>query len=158
MTAMASARVPLSEEGLTFWTDLTAECHRYTAAVNDAISTRDLAPEQFLQWTHGRELLICKHGCPSTTVQLSMEFLSWGPVIRARVTGEQTRGVEFRPEEWEVTVSKDLDGAVVAIFDEGRSFSPHDLARYVIQAFHRAYPGVSLPYNYRPPGGAGDRV
>ena len=146
MTAAVMVPVPLSREGLTFWEELRAECQRYTAATNGAISSQGLAPDSLVEFDSGLELQISKAAPPSASTRLAIEFHSWGPVIRGKVTGHE-RNTEFCVEEWEVPIAKDLDGAVVAIFGEGRSFSPQDLARYVIQGFRCYYPAVSLPYD-----------
>lgn len=144
MAAAVMVPVPLSQEGLTFWEELRAECHRYTAASNGAISSQGLAPDSLMEFDNGLELHIRKSAPPSASTRLAIEFCSWGPVIRGKVTASE-RNSESCIEEWEVPLAKDLDGTVVAIFGEGRSFSPQDLARYVIQGFRRYYPAVSLP-------------
>jgi hypothetical protein len=148
MTAAALAPAPLSQEALTFWEDLSAECKRYTAATNTSLASSGLPADQLLRCTDDGDLHVLKSAPPSTSVQLALNFFSWGPVIRGRVTGRETDQAAFCQEEWEVPIAKDLDGAVVAIFGEGRSFSPQDLARYLMQAFRRCYPAVVLPCEF----------
>ncbi len=145
MTA-AMVQAPLAPEALAFWAELIAECDRYTAAINGVISSQGLAPHNLLECRHGRELHIRKSAPPSTSTSVAIDFFSWGPVIHGKVTGRGKES-EFCLEEWEVPIARDLDGAVVAIFDQGRSFSPEDLARYILQGFRCYYPAVSLPYD-----------
>ena len=146
MTAAAMVRAPLTLEGLAFWEELITECDRYTAAINGVISAQGLGTEHLLDFTRDRGLHIRKCASPSASTSLAIEFFSWGPVIRGKLSGrEQDSDVCLK--EWEVPLARDLDGTVVAIFDEGRSFSPEDLARYVIQGFRCYYPALSLPYH-----------
>jgi len=42
-------------------------------------------------------------------------------------------------------IATDLDNQIVAIYDEGRSFSPHEVASYLTQCFHRCHPHISFP-------------
>lgn len=139
MTAAAMVRTPLAPEGLTFWEELSAQCDRYTAIINGAISAQSFAQGQLLECRHGREIQIRKPAPPSASARLAIDFFSWGPVIRGKVSGSL--------DEWEAPIARDLDGEVVAVLGEGRSFSPKDLARYVVQGFRCYYPSVSLPYD-----------
>jgi hypothetical protein len=150
MSAAVMVRAPLGQEALAFWEDLIGECDRYTSAINAAISSQGVPPDQFLECGHEHELHMRKSTPPSPGVRMAIDFLSWGPVIRGRVTGQETKDSEFCVEEWEVPIAKDLDGAVIAIFDEGRSFSPQELARYVVQTFRPCYPAISLPCERNP--------
>ena len=152
MTAATMAQTPLSREGFTFWEDLIAECKRYAATINAEVSSKGLAADQFLRCDSNSELHIQKAAPPSASIRLTIDFFSWGPVIRGQVTGRETDAANLYREEWEVPIAKDLDGAVIGIFGEGRSFSPHDLARYLVQTLRRCYPGVTLPCECRPAG------
>ena len=42
-------------------------------------------------------------------------------------------------------IAIDRDNEIVAIFDEGRSFSPHEVASYLMRYFHSCYPAISFP-------------
>lgn len=145
MTAAVRVQAPLALEGVAFWDTLVAECDRQIGATNRVISAYGLPPDQLLEFTHQREVQIRKPAPPSASTQLSIDFFSWGPVIRGKTNGRE-KDSEFSLGQWDMPIAKDLDGTVVAIFDEGRSFSPKDLARYLIQGFRRYYPAVSLPY------------
>lgn len=144
MTAAATRHPPLSHEGFTFWRDLIEKCERYTAAMNAAISERGLAPDQRLECHHDRELQISKIAPPAIKIRLDLDFFSWGPIVRGKITGQEGKDREFCLEEWEIPIAQDLDGSVIAIFDQGRSFSAQDLACYVLQAFRPCYPDLSL--------------
>jgi len=150
MSATAMAPLPLGREGQAFWEELIVECKRYAAAINGAVSRQGFPSEDLVACGHDRELQIRKSVCPSTCIKLAIEFFPWGPVIIGTVTGRQAENLDFSAEEWEIPLGKDLDGSVVAIFNEGRSFSPGDLARYVAQTFRRCYPAVSLPCECNP--------
>jgi len=144
--ASASAPIPLYDEGKKYWQDLTDECKRYVECVNATLARNGINADGLLQCSAANEsLYITKTGLPSTRVNLTLDFRSWGPVIGATVCGQQRDGKGFLPREFELPIAIDLDGQVVAIYDEGRSFSPHDVASYLKQCFHSCYPGVSLP-------------
>jgi hypothetical protein len=88
-----------------------------------------------------RPLKVCtsletKH--PSTRVKLTLNFLSCGPKIDGTIDGQQTHGTGFLPHEFELPIAMDLDSQMVAIYDEGRSFSPHEVANDLTQYFHWA--------------------
>ena len=90
------------------------------------------------------DLRMSKSGHPSTTVKLIIGYYPWGPMLSLAITGHQTEDWEFFPEECEMPIAMDVDGSVVAIYEEGRSFSPRELATYLTQAFRRCFPGVCL--------------
>jgi hypothetical protein len=144
--ASASAPNPLYDEGKQYWMDLTNECKRYVECVNAALGQHGIGADGFVTCAPGEESLeIFRARYPSTHVKLTLNFLSWGPVISATITGQQREGKVFLPQELELPIAIDLDSRTVAIYDEGRSFSPHEVASYFTQYFHRCYPLISLP-------------
>jgi len=143
--ATSVAPVPLYQEATEYWQTLTEECERLTRAINEAASEKGVRPDELVQWHPGSSIRMTKLGCPSTSVQVSIDFPSWGPLISGSITGRPDRKRTFKPDNFEMPIARDLDGQVVAIFDEGRSFSPRELACYLAQSFHRCYPRISLP-------------
>ena len=65
-------------------------------------------------------------------------------MISVSVTGDEAEDLEFFPQEFELPIATDLDGSIVAIFEEGRSFSPRELATYLAQSLRRCFPGLRL--------------
>lgn len=143
--ATSPARLPLFEEGKQYWEQLISECRRQATDINSAICQRGLSDGDGIQCESGTGLHIMRSSVPSTEIQARMEFRPWGPVIDGFITGHEAEDLKFFPEEFEITIAKDLDGTVVAIFDEGRSLSPQELAAYLTQHFRRCFPGISLP-------------
>lgn len=144
--ASVSAPVRLYDEGKRYWQDLTDECKRYVECVNATLVRNGVHPNGLIQCDAASESLhIVSTSHPSTTVKLTLTFRSWGPVISATITGRQSDGNDFFPQEVELPIAMDLDNQIVAIYDEGRSFSPGEVASYVTQSFHRCYPRISLP-------------
>lgn len=142
--AAISAPTPLYLEGNEYWKQLLDECKRQTEVINSVVSEKGLSSDYYVQCTTGPELRMLKSANPSTTVKLIIGFYAWGPMLSLAITGHQSDDWEFFPEECEMPVATDTDGAIVAIFDEGRSFSPRELAAYLTQAFRRCFPGVCL--------------
>jgi hypothetical protein len=131
--------VPMFHEGLTFWENLIDECRSRIQGINAA--TGDA-----IRFDADRSgLCMRKESEPSTVIRAGINFEVWGPIFSARITGQETPLRRFPTAEVETPLAQDLDGSVVAIFDEGRSFSPADLARYLMQSFRRSFPGVALP-------------
>jgi len=145
MSAAATARAPLVQEGGEFWDDLVSECKRQADAINAVAVTRGIPSEECIECRVAQELQIWKLRCPSTAVNVRINYCSWGPMLDGIVTGQEEEDQEFCPEEFTIQIAKDLDGSVVAIFEEGRSFSPRELASYLMQSFRRCFPGVALP-------------
>jgi hypothetical protein len=83
---------------------------------------------------------------PSTEVRVMMNFEAWGPVLGARVTGQESPDRRFSSFDVQIPLSHDLDGSFIAIFDEGRSFSAANVACYLLQNFRRCFPDIVLPY------------
>ena len=142
--AAVSAYTPLSLEGNEYWQQLMDECKRQIEAINAIVSEKGLSRDHYVQCMAESELRMCKSANPSTTVKLIIGFYSWGPMLSLAITGHQTDDWEFFPEECEMPIAMDGDGTTVAIFDEGRSFSPRELASYLTQAFRRCFPGLCL--------------
>ena len=145
MSAVGSVVVPLYREGLEFWSQLISECKRQVEAINSAIANHGQEQDGVLTVPSGEDLRVIKSGLPSTTLAATLNFHSWGPVIRGSVRGWEDQSMEYFPHEFELTLARDLDGAVVAIYDEGRSFSPRELACYLTQNFRRCFPALALP-------------
>ena len=145
MSAAALARAPLSDEGSQYWHHLIAECERQAHAINTVASKHGLAPDDHVECRSAAELLIVKSRCPSTSVKVRINYCSWGPMLDGIITGQEENDLEFCPEEFTIQIAKDLDGSTVAIFEEGRSFSPQELAAYLMQSFRRCFPGLTLP-------------
>ncbi len=147
MSAAVAARqqtVPLFLEGMQFWKELTGECKQRISVVNRATAGHSLGFDALILREEPTFTMV-KPGTPSTEVALRLDFEAWGPVIRVTITGDQGTGRKFSIEEFDVPVARDLDGSVIGIFDEGRSFSAHDLARYLLQSFRRCFPNFALP-------------
>jgi len=136
---------PLFHEGNQYWEELRSELKRQMDQINDAVSQHGLADDQLVRWLPGSGIDILRAHHPSTGIKANINFRSWGPVISGEITGYQADDYRFFPEEFEVLIAKDLDGAAVAIFDEGRSFAPTELAAYLMQHFRRCFPDISLP-------------
>jgi hypothetical protein len=145
-TAVASAPVPLYNEGTKFWQDLAKECQRYVDCINATLSQNGIDADGLLKCAAGPDSLhVIKARLPATIVSLILNFFSWGPVIGITICRQQADGHPFLPQEFEMPIAMDFDDQVVAIYDEGRSFSPHQVASYFAQVFHNCYPSVSFP-------------
>jgi hypothetical protein len=143
--AATSASSPLLLEGTAYWEQLMEECKRQAELINSVVSQKGLSSDHQIQCTTGPELRMCKSADPSTTVKLIIGFYPWGPMLSLCITGYECQDEEFFPEECELPIAQDTDGSVIAIFDEGLSFSARELAAYLTQAFRRCFPGLSLP-------------
>jgi hypothetical protein len=143
--ASKPAATPLYEEGTHYWEELIRELEQQMQRVNQAVARHGCTDEDLVRWLPGESLHMLRSRHPSTGIQADLQFRSWGPVISGTITGYQDEDYRFFPEEFEILIAKDLDGSVVAIFDEGRSFSPQELAAYLVQHFRRCFPEVSLP-------------
>ncbi|MBV9085217.1 MAG: hypothetical protein JOZ62_21280 [Acidobacteriaceae bacterium] len=143
--APATTALPLSQQANKYWEQFTNEFRRQVQAMNAALSKDGCAECNLLQWEDSNAIYITKTGYPSTSIRAYLTFHPWGPAIQGTINGQQAPDRRFFPAEFEFPIATDLDGETVAIFDEGRSFSPHEVASYLAQAFHRCYPGVSLP-------------
>lgn len=143
--ASESAATPLFEEGNRYWEELVRELKQQMHRINHAVSRHGCAENDLVRWLPGSAIHMLRSPYPSTRIQADIQFRSWGPVISGTITGYEAEDYEFFPEEFEVLIAQDLDGAAVAIFDEGRSFSPQELATYLAQHFRRCFPEISLP-------------
>ncbi len=145
MSAAATpAPLPLFHEGSEYWKKLTEECQRQAEAINSVAAQNGLSNDHCVHCTTGSELRMLKSTYPSTLITVRMGFYSWAPMISVALTGDEVEKLEFFPEEFEMPVATDLDGTVIAIFDEGRSFSPQELATYLAQRLRRCFPGLCL--------------
>ena len=138
--------VPLYLEAGQFWEDLVGECGRLVEAMNSAARLSGIEPNALIRFTSDPDIILRKDGIPSTEIRISLSFHSWGPFLKTEITGAQASGRRFSTSQLEIPIACDLDGSVVAIFDEGRSFSARDLTRFLMQSFRRCYPDVTLPY------------
>ncbi len=146
MSAAAAPTIArLSQEGKCYWEDLVSECKRQAQAINAVVSEHGFGGSDLVQCRPGPDLHLAKPQCPSTSVKVRINYCSWGPMIDAVVTGYEDEDLQFCPEELTIPIARDLDGRVVAIFEEGRSFSPCELATFFMQNFRRCFPGLSLP-------------
>jgi hypothetical protein len=147
--ASKPAATPLFREGNEYWEDLVRELKHHLQRINHAVSRHGCTDEDLVRWLPGPGIHMLRSRHPSTGIRADLEFRSWGPVISGTITGYQDQDYRFFPEEFEILVARDLDGSVVAIFDEGRSFSPQELAAYLVQHFRRCFPEISLPVEER---------
>lgn len=143
--ASKPAATPLFAEGTEFWQELVSELKRQTEKINQAVLRHGLTEDHLVRWLPGEGVHLRCVQRPSTGIQADIHFRSWGPVIGGSITGYADEESRFFPQEFEVMIAKDLDGAVVAVFDEGRSFSPRELAAYLTQHFRRCFPEIPLP-------------
>ena len=138
--------IPLFREGLLFWENFTAECRSRVQWINTAIRP-DVAqgdPSIRIEDTES-EIRMCRIAWPSTEIRATLAFEAWGPVLNASITGQESPARRYATYDLEIPIAHDLDGSVIAIFDEGRSFSAADVARYLMQSFRRCFPGIALP-------------
>ncbi len=142
--AATSAPLPLFREGSEYWKQLTEECQRQTEAINSVAAQNGLSDKDCVCCTIEPELRILKSTYPSTLITVRIGFYLWAPMLSVALTGDEVEKLEFFPEEFEMPIARDLDGAIVAIFDEGRSFSAHELATYLTQRLRRCFPGLCL--------------
>jgi len=145
MSAAMPVRATLSQEGSEYWENLIRECERQARAINAVASHHGFSADSLIECRCGPDLHVFNSRCPSTSVKASVTYCSWGPMIDGVVTGQEDEMQEFCPEEFTIPIARDLDGSVIAIYEEGRSFSAHELAMFLMQNFRRCFPGVSLP-------------
>ena len=145
MSAAVMAPCPLLKEATEFWEKLRDECKRQMDAINAAASKHGMSGDELLQWTSdSAQIAMNRSACPSTKVEVKLEFYNWGPTITGTVRGRQDCAMNFAPEGFELPIAIDLDGEVVAMVDEGRSLCPREVALYFTQNFRRCYPGIAL--------------
>ena len=142
-TRMAFPR--LLEEGKGYWESLISECQRHVQAINACAARHGYSADNLIKWVPDGSLHVLKSHCPSTSVKVTINYCSWGPMLDGMITGQETEEQEFLTEEFTVQIATDLDSSIVAIYEEGRSFSPREFAAYLMQNFRRCYPCVSLP-------------
>jgi hypothetical protein len=146
MSAAALQPIPNYQDGLAYWDNLTLQCRRHVKAINAVLKDAEVPEDHLVSWKPGPLTVIMSRAqYPSTEVKLMLSFEHWGPKITAFVRGYQEEELRFYPEEFEFPIVKDTDDSAVSITPEGRSLSPHELAKYLAQNFRRCYSGVSLP-------------
>jgi len=143
--APAPTPTPLRAEGARFWENLIRESRRQTEAINRLLSDNGKHRDYFVECVEGQNLQLVRSRYPTTTAQVNIAFEQWGPVLNLSVTGHQTPHLAFHQQEFELPIAADGDGSIVAIYDEGRGFSPREMACFVLQFFRRCFPGMSLP-------------
>lgn len=144
-TAPAPTPAPLREEGMRFWNQLVEECKKQTGAINRALSEHGRGPDDHIECQVGKQLHLIRSRYPSTISKVNIAFENWGPVLTVHITGFQKPMFGFHQEEFEMPLAEDGDGTVIAIFDEGRSLRPSEVACFLTQHFRRCYPRISLP-------------
>jgi hypothetical protein len=143
--AAAPATVPLLQEGKRFWQEVFDECKRQVQAINSTAVARGIGLENLVQFLPGSDIHMVKDGYPSTDVKALLSFFPWGPVIQCTIAGARDPDHRLLTCEFEMPVARDLDGDTVAVFDEGKSFSPLDVASYLTQAFRGCFKNIPLP-------------
>jgi hypothetical protein len=143
--AAARTTVPLYYEGNRFWQELLEECKRHVQAINSAAVARGISFESLVQLQPGSDIHMFKTGYPSTDVKALLSFFPWGPVIQCTISGARDAEHRLLTCEFEMPVARDLDGKIVAVFDEGRSFCPLEVASYLTQAFRGCFRNIPLP-------------
>jgi hypothetical protein len=143
--AATQSTVPLYLEGKRFWQELFDECKRQVQAINSAAVARGIPLESLVQFLPGSDIHMVKDGYPSTDVKALLSFFAWGPVIQCTIAGARDPDHRLLTCEFEMPVARDLDSKTVAVFDEGRSFSPLDVASYLTQAFRGCFKNIPLP-------------
>ncbi|MBV8553345.1 MAG: hypothetical protein JOY54_18760 [Acidobacteriaceae bacterium] len=141
----APVPTPLRDEGMRFWKQLLEECKKQIDAINRTLSAHGRSQAEHVECRAGEELDLIRSVYPSTRGKISIAFEHWGPVIRICITGQQRPNFGFHKEELEMPVATDGDGSIVAVFDEGRSLCPRELACFLTQRFRRCFPGITLP-------------
>lgn len=144
-SATAPAAVPLYQEGKRFWQELLDECKRHVQAINSVAVERGISLESLVQFLPGIDIQMVKRGYPTTDVKALLSFFLWGPVIQCTINGARDPEHRLLTAEFELPIARDLDGKTVAVFDEGRSFSPAEVACYLTQAFRGCYRNIPLP-------------
>jgi hypothetical protein len=138
--------LPLYQEGLAFWQELERESEQHAKAINNVALAHGLDSSHLVEWKSGRGIIgISRKWYPSTDITVSLSFEHWGPVVKVLVTGYQHEDLRFYPEELEVLLARDLDGKIVAVLGEGRSYSPLEFSRYLAQHMRRCFPDMALP-------------
>lgn len=140
------APLPMYQEAMAFWDELTLQCKRHVKAINAVILDNNIPESEGIRWEPGSlRAAMVRPASPSTEVNLNLQFEHWGARISGSVEGRQQEDLRFYPEEFEFAICCDEDERPVAISAEGRSLTPHELAKYLAQNFRRCFPGVSLP-------------
>ena len=145
MSAASPAVLPLHKEGIAFYEEVTKECRELMEAINSAALNSGHRPDELVEWSAGRSIGMVRKEYPSTEIRANLSFEHWGPAIKVSIRGHQEEELPFYPEESEIPLGVDLDDNMVAIFGEGKSFTPHELACYLAQSLRRCFPDVVLP-------------
>ncbi len=146
MSAVSQATVPFYQQALAYWSDLRLQCQKQVEAINSVVEENNLSQWEKVQWRPGSMsfAMLCT-SLPSTVITLSLDFEHWGPKVTGCIRGEQEDSLHFYPEDFEFPITFDDDDSVVAVIHEGRSLTPLEFAKFVVQNFRRSYPGISLP-------------
>jgi hypothetical protein len=144
-TALARSASPSREEWVGYWEQFNEECRKQIASINATLTGHGKSPADCVQCHCGPELRLSRLRYPSTEIKAVLAFEQWGSSISVRITGHQTPELGFYPEEAEFPLARDLNGSIIAIYDEGRSLEARELASYLTQHFRRCYPRITLP-------------
>jgi hypothetical protein len=140
------AALPLYREGLAFWEELMRETQQHAQTINSTATEHGLDAGYLVEWKSGRNMIgMIRQMYPSTEITVSLSFERWGPAIKVSVTGYQHEDLRFYTEEQEVPIARDLDGRIVAVLGEGRSYSASEFASYLAQHLRRCFPALALP-------------
>jgi hypothetical protein len=148
-TAPPGPRAHLREEGMLFWERLITECKEQIQAINSALLKHGNGLTDQVEMRSDEQLQLIRTHYPSTTVYASIDFERWGTVIRVSIRGHQRPDFGFYPEDFEMPLATDSDGTIVAVFDEGKSLRPAELAAFLAQTFRRCFPRIALPCSGR---------
>lgn len=148
-TAPVDLRAHSREVGMLFWERLVMECKEQIQAINSALLKHGDGLIDRVEMRADEQLQLIKTQYPSTTVYASIDFERWGTVIRVSIRGHQRPDFGFYPEDFEMPLATDSDGTTVAVFDEGKSLRPAELAAFLVQTFRRCFPRISLPCSGR---------
>lgn len=144
--ASISALIPRYHEGRQYWSELAGQCERHVDCVNATLLRNQVEPTGLLEYAAMPDSLrVSRPRHPEFRVDLTLRMEDWGPVINARFCHEDGAGKLCLPHEFELPIAIDGDKQVVAIYDEGRSFSPREVTSYIIQYFRSCYPNISFP-------------
>jgi hypothetical protein len=143
--ALARSDSPTQEERIGYWDQFTEECRKQIATINATLADHGKSSADCVQCHCGPELRLIRLRYPSTEIKAVLALEHWGSSINVRITGHQTPEFGFYPEEAEFPLARDLNGSVIAIYEEGKSLEARELASYLTQHFRRCFPRISLP-------------
>jgi hypothetical protein len=135
----------LKEEWVRYWEQLVNECKMQITAINTTLTKNGKKPADCVECYVGQDLHLRRSHYPSTEIRATLNSEHWGTAIHVRITGQQTPQFSFYTHECQLPLAKDLNDQAVAIYDEGRSLDPRELASFLTQHFRRCFPRIPLP-------------